>query len=223
VKERRLEEAKSAIVSLPMLISRRLGSKADDLAAARMFLSSVLESLDFTVRDLGCDRATVAALCGEAEEEFRRASNVLQLHEIWVRSGSSLLEEVRRLYFGKRRKLVQRACQMIERRVARGAPPRQISIREVAAALGVSTSHLSRLFKRETGQTYEHFVMAKRVEMARRLLLDPLQNVSQAAQQCGFTDPSYFARVFRKVAGCSPTEFCRSPLSYTNTPHPLGE
>jgi AraC-like DNA-binding protein/ligand-binding sensor protein len=223
VKERRLDEARSAIVSLPMQMSRRLGSRADDLVAARTFLSAALEALDFTVRGLGCDRAAVAGLCGQAQEEFRRASNVLQLHEIWVHSGSGLLDEVRRLFSGKPKKLVYRASQMMERLLERGATPRQLSIREIAAALGISTSHLSRLFKRETGQTYEHYLMGRRVELARRLLLDPLQNVSQTAQRCGFTDPSYFARVFRKVAGCSPSEYCRSPLRHSGPPEPLGE
>ncbi len=54
--------------------------------------------------------------------------------------------------------------------------------------------------------------MTRRVELAKRLLLDPLHNVSHVAQRCGFSDASYFARVFRKIAGCSPTDYCRDPL-----------
>jgi len=71
---------------------------------------------------------------------------------------------------------------------------------------------MSRTFKRETGRTFEHYLAEKRVEYARRLLLDPLNNVSDVAHKCGFVDASYFARVFRKFAGCSPSEYCQAPM-----------
>jgi AraC-like DNA-binding protein len=49
------------------------------------------------------------------------------------------------------------------------------------------------------------------VEHARRLLLDPLNNVSSVSDACGFSTPAYFARVFRKVVGCSPAEYANDP------------
>jgi hypothetical protein len=54
----------------------------------------------------------------------------------------------------------------------------------------------------------------KRIELARQLLLDPFHNISEAARRCGFSDPSYFSRVFRKLVGCSPRDYCANPHSY---------
>ena len=208
--ERKLEEAKSAIGSLPGLVGQSLGSDTEGFASAKLFFSSTLDSLCFTARDLGCDTGHVAALCSAANDDFQRASDVLQLHEIWLRSAAGILEAVRLLYSGKRKKIVERARLMIEHQLQHGASPPSMST--IASALGVSVSHMSRTFKRGTGQTFESYLTTKRVELAKRLLLDPLHNVSHVAQRCGFVDASYFARVFRKIVGCSPTEYCRDPL-----------
>ena len=54
--------------------------------------------------------------------------------------------------------------------------------------------------------------MVKRVEKAKSLLLDPQNNVSQVAERCGFSEATYFARVFRMIAGYSPSEYRENPL-----------
>lgn len=218
IREKRIGEARDAIEALPVQVSRHLGAGLEDLGTAATFYLLALESLEFTVREMGCDERAVAAWCGAAHEDFRKASNALQLQEVWVRAAGGLVEEVRRLYSGKRKKIVEQACQAVDRLLERGARPREVSIGSIAAGLDLSSSHLSRLFKRATGDTFEHYVIAGRVARAKRLLLDPLLNISQVAEQCGFSDPSYFARVFRRVAGCSPTQYCQDPLRAVDQP-----
>ena len=65
--------------------------------------------------------------------------------------------------------------------------------------------------------------MVKRVEKAKSLLLDPQNNVSQVAERCGFSEATYFARVFRMIAGYSPARVFRmiagySPSEYRENP-----
>ena len=210
--ERKLDEAKTAIASLPILVSRCLSSETEDFSAASLFFSATLESLCFTARNLGCDADAVALTGNSAIASIERAADLFQLREIWLRSASEIVKEVQRLYSSKRKKIAERACRMIEHSIERGAASERLSLSHISAALGVSASHMSRTFKRETGRTLEHYLAEKRVEHARRLLLDPLNNVSEVARKCGFTDASYFARVFRKFAGCSPSEYCKAPM-----------
>ena len=221
ISERKLEEARTAVASLPVLVSRRLGSDSGDFAVAALFFASALEAVCFTARKLGCDGASVASLCDAANAELKRASNIFQMHEAWLRFAGHLLEEVARLYSGKRQKIVERACRMVDYSLERSATAHKVSISEVAAELGMSDSHISRMFRRETGQTFEQFLIGKRIELAKRLLLDPLNKVSEVARRCGFSDPSYFARVFRKVLGCSPGEYCENPLRHPSVPRPM--
>lgn len=210
--ERKLDEAKSAIASLPVLVSRCLGSETEDFSAAALFFSATLESLSFTARNLGCDADAIALIANSPVASIEHASDLFQLREIWLRSAGGIVKEVQRLYSSKRKKIAERGCRMIEHSIERGVASERLSLSHIASALGVSASHMSRTFKRETGRTFEHYLAEKRVEYARRLLLDPLNNVSDVAHKCGFVDASYFARVFRKFAGCSPSEYCQAPM-----------
>ncbi len=210
--ERKLPEAQAAIAALPVLASRCLTSEPGYLNAVSLFFSATLESLCFTARNMGCDADIVAMIDSTFGSSVERVSSFFQLRESWLRSAGGIVKEIGRLYSSKRGKIAERACRMIDQSIERNAAPQQLSISYVASALGVSVSHFSRTFKRETGQTFEHYVSEKRVEHAQRLLLDPLNNVSEVARKCGFEDVSYFARVFRRVAGCSPSEYSQAPM-----------
>ena len=47
---------------------------------------------------------------------------------------------------------------------------------------------------------------------SRRMLLEPLATISEVAEKCGFSDAAYFARVFRSITGCSPSEYRNEPM-----------
>ena len=78
---------------------------------------------------------------------------------------------------------------------------------EVAAALNVSVPTLSRAFERCSGYTFLEYLTQIRLDAARKLLLDRSCRISEAAQQCGFADPGYFARVFKKTFGKTPGKY----------------
>jgi AraC-like DNA-binding protein len=59
--------------------------------------------------------------------------------------------------------------------------------------------------------TLEEYLIRQRVELAKRMLLDPRLNVAEVAERCGFCNPAYFASVFRKYVHCTPREFARQP------------
>ena len=209
---RQLPEAQAAIAALPVLASRCLTPEPGDLNAVSLFFSATLESLCFTARNMGCDADVIAMINNSFGISVERVASFFQLRESWLRSAGGIVKEIRRLYSSKTRKIAERACRIVDQSIERNAAPQQLCISEVASSLGVSVSHFSRTFKRETGQTFENYVSEKRVEHAQRLLLDPLNNVSEVARKCGFEDASYFARVFRRVAGCSPSEYSQAPL-----------
>jgi AraC-like DNA-binding protein len=79
--------------------------------------------------------------------------------------------------------------------------------RDVAQRLQLSPCHFCKLFKQQTGMTFSEFRLLRRVEQARKLLLDPRLRISEVAYQCGFGSVPYFVRAFRRHQGCSPTQY----------------
>ena len=211
---RDFEQARSDLRMVPSIATRHLGNNQESIPMIRQFLHSSLDALLHTAHKLGSDADAVERWRLKHYEGVRVASGSFELREVWLDCIESVIGEIKRLYSGKHPQLIHRACQEIERSIERpnGACP--ISLPELAHALGVSRGHLSRTFKKVMGLTLERFMMQKQIERAVRLLLDPTGRVSEVAEKCGFSNPAYFARVFRKIVGCSPTEFSKHPVNY---------
>ena len=77
----------------------------------------------------------------------------------------------------------------------------------VARAAGLSSSHFSHLMREKTGRTFTDLVARMRVDRARALLARTGKTLVQIAIECGFSDQSYFTRVFRKCTGEAPGEY----------------
>lgn len=83
----------------------------------------------------------------------------------------------------------------------------QLSLNEVARAVNMSGFYFCKVFKRATGLTFTDYVARSRVESVKTMLLNPHMRVSEAAYAAGFQSLSQFNRVFRRVAGESPTTY----------------
>lgn len=83
----------------------------------------------------------------------------------------------------------------------------KISLESVAACVFLSPGYLSSLFKSETGESLFSYINRIRVEASKPLLLGTERPLVEIAQSCGFEDQSYYARVFKKFTGVSPSKF----------------
>ncbi len=79
-----------------------------------------------------------------------------------------------------------------------------LSIAALAEEARVTKNHLTRLFRRELGMSILDYIHLRRLEHAARLLADTPLTVREIAFSCGFNDPNYFIRLFRKRTGRTP-------------------
>jgi AraC-like DNA-binding protein/mannose-6-phosphate isomerase-like protein (cupin superfamily) len=77
----------------------------------------------------------------------------------------------------------------------------------VAAAAGLSGSGLRRRFHDEVGQSPADYITQQRIERAKRLLRETNRPVTDIAFSLGFNSSPYFAAVFKRYAGQSPSQF----------------
>ncbi len=82
-----------------------------------------------------------------------------------------------------------------------------LSLRTLAEMVNVSSSYLSSLFRKETGQTLTDYINRRRVRHAMHLLKTTRLQIQTIAQHCGIMDVQYFSKIFKRVAGMTPKEF----------------
>lgn len=82
-----------------------------------------------------------------------------------------------------------------------------ISLHSLADTLNISSSYLSSLFKKETGQTLTDYINTKRMDLARHLLKTTRLQIQTIAQHCGIMDVQYFSKVFKRSTGLSPKQY----------------
>ena len=81
------------------------------------------------------------------------------------------------------------------------------SVAGLARELGCSPDHISRRFRAHTGFRIMEAVHRRRIDQARHLLHDSDMNVAEIAWSCGFSQPSYFNRIFKTLTGTTPKAF----------------
>jgi two-component system response regulator YesN len=86
---------------------------------------------------------------------------------------------------------------------------RPISLRTVAAQVGLSSSRLAHLVKACTGRTVTQILHQARVRQAQHLLERTAKSCTEIAYDVGFNDQSYFIKQFRRATGTTPHKYRR--------------
>ncbi len=84
-----------------------------------------------------------------------------------------------------------------------------ISLDKVAQKVNISPNYFSAMFSQEVGQTFIEYLTGKRIAEAKRMLRHTEMRSSEIAFAVGFRDSHYFSFVFKKVSGCTPSEYRR--------------
>ncbi len=84
-----------------------------------------------------------------------------------------------------------------------------LQLKEVAAAVHVSPSHLAHLLRMRVGVKYVRYMTLLRMEEGKRLLVETDLKVAAIAGRAGYADPGYFYRVFRREVGVTPSQYRR--------------
>ena len=82
-----------------------------------------------------------------------------------------------------------------------------LSLGEVAGAVGVSPEYLSSRFKKETGQTFIKYINDKRIQKALVYLGTTSWSIAEISEKIGILDVNYFSRIFKKKQGMTPSAY----------------
>lgn len=98
--------------------------------------------------------------------------------------------------------VIQRICKYISAHVEE-----DLDRQTLARTFGLSPEHLSRLFHQETGCSLVSFLTKTKLEFCRHMFQTTQCSVRQAAERVGYTNFSYFSKLFREYYGCTPQQY----------------
>ncbi len=82
-----------------------------------------------------------------------------------------------------------------------------IALQDVAGAMNYSDAYFCKMFKQCFGKGFIVYLSEYRVEKAKELLADVAANIKDISSEVGYRDSNYFAKVFKRVAGETPTDY----------------
>ena len=85
----------------------------------------------------------------------------------------------------------------------------RLSVARLAEVAGASPSHFAALFRRSTGESVHQYVLGRRVERARTLLMVDGVSISQTALEAGFAHQSHMASCLKRALGLTPRELAK--------------
>ena len=83
----------------------------------------------------------------------------------------------------------------------------EITLRSLSEHLQLSENHLSRLFTKETGESFISFLTRLRIQKAKELLRQTELPIGEISEAIGYANQEHFSRVFKKLAGVSPSAY----------------
>jgi len=176
------------------------------LQQARGLLTWACEHLARELAELGPSTELVNAAKERAIQIIMDSPNAFAMADAFRNFVEELRQQVVQLFSQREQKIVSETHRLI-----REIGPEHATIQDIAQNLKLSAGHLGRVYSRTAGQTLEEYLIRQKLEMGKRLLLDPRLNVSEVADRCGFCNPAYFASVFKKYMRCTPRAFANQP------------
>nr|WP_208383843.1 AraC family transcriptional regulator [Modestobacter marinus] len=105
---------------------------------------------------------------------------------------------------------------MLDARLAEG-----LALEEAAARFGVSAAHVVRAFTRRHGLPPHRYLTGRRIDLARRLLLEGMPT-AEVAGAAGFADQSHLTRPLRRWIATTPAAYARSGIGVRSAVGPTG-
>lgn len=90
-----------------------------------------------------------------------------------------------------------------------------ISIKDIAEIFHYNPNYLGRLFKKETGLSFNQYITLCRINKAKELLINTKQSCIEISNKIGFNNVTYFNSIFKKHTGMTPKEYKKEKIDKT--------
>lgn len=145
-------------------------------------------------------KEAIAAAVTQIEQNPNKRDRVqieVAVEEVVATEASNENEELDRPQY-----LVKQAIEYINKHYNQ-----KLDLQTIADELFVSTWHLSKVIKKQTGTNFVDLLNSARVENAKRFLVESNMKIYEIAEYVGYTDTAYFSKIFKKITQVTPNEY----------------
>ncbi|MFB9328755.1 response regulator [Paenibacillus aurantiacus] len=177
----------------------QLASRQDpDLAQIISF--ELLMILTGVWPEVSNDQQHVLQLKKQYFDQLSRLETVEQSSEFFIQAFGDLQQHMIHIYNSDRNSIIK-ATQYIQQHYHQ-----DISLQSMSNFVHLSKNYFANLFKKEVGESFLEYVTNVRIEKAKALLAGDMK-AADVGMMVGIQDPKYFSKVFKKIAGVSPSEY----------------
>jgi AraC-like DNA-binding protein len=182
------EEAKAMYVAPISLLQAEVS-----LRGVNDLTFSLIKLLETASREVDTDRAAAKASIAQASSLLQ-----VQVERATARSPNN------RALGGLTTWQIHRVSTFVDEHLER-----PIRVEDMGQVLRLSVTYFRRAFRRSFGETPHGYLIRRRLDWARHLMLTSDMALSEVAQACGFADQSHLCRQFRQCIGASPASWRR--------------
>ena len=189
------------LVSIEDLIRNALMQKS----RACMYLQQVIRTMDNACEDVSADMEQIREGRDELIREITDQKFFGEACEVVARHTRRVINILSEMNTSSSERQARLAIDYIQKNYM----DPDLSMNSICSYLNISTSYFSTIFKEETGETFTEVLIRTRMEKAKELLENTTMKNYEIAEKVGFSDPHYFGISFKKMTGCTPTEYAR--------------
>ena len=201
LKAGRKEEMEAEFQTIEGQVKRSLADKS----RACMYLQQVIRAVDVAAEEVSADISRIREtstdlLCQVTEQKsFGQACEIVRKYILQVYEAMTELNT----------SSGERQARMALDYIQKNYMDPNLSLNDICSYLNISTSYFSTIFKEMTGETFTEVLIRTRMEKAKELLENTTMKNYEIAEKVGFADAHYFGISFKKMTGCTPTEYAR--------------
>lgn len=192
---------------IPVFTDRIFRMIGERNAESILFLNYLTMDIYFLVlryvKELGVDARELTGEGGDLSRNVKRMTSSKEAKQYLERSLSVAIRLRDSGVSGKYGKLLTDAVAYIDEHYS----DEEISLNTVSAFCGMSPNHFSSIFSQEMGVTFIEYLIGKRMEKAKELLMTTDMRSSEIAFRVGYRDPHYFSSTFKKTQGMTTREY----------------
>ena len=190
---------------LTQLLSHILVASGSSLSRARAYAGGLLTMMIRSVMQHTDDPALLEKNMLLFDQELHATDDMSALCRLMMRILHTLMDGMFKFRDARHADALHRAAQYIRTHLSD-----RLDLETVAGAACLSPAYFSRIFREETGVSFQQAIMDARLKRACELIEYGGLRLSDIALMVGFQDQSYFSRAFQKAYGVTPTQYRRN-------------